>query len=88
MRQWRSFAKRGKGMAWDANNTLGPSKLKVTHIMAYYGSSTYDSKQMSQLIDLLVTDCKEQGIETATPEEIERMKQQYERSNYKNVNNN
>ena len=67
------------GMGW-LTNTLGPSKLEgYTNIMSYYGSSTYDSKQMSQLIDLLVTDCKEQGIETATPEEIERMKQQYER---------
>jgi len=67
------------GMGW-LTNTLGPSKLEgYTNIMAYYGSSTYDSKQMSQLIDLLVTDCREQGIDTATPEEIERMKQQYER---------
>ncbi len=67
------------GMGW-LTNTLGPSKLEgYINIMAYYGSSTYDSKQMSQLIDLLVTDCKEQGIETATPEEIERMKQQYGR---------
>ncbi|HHX11143.1 MAG TPA: hypothetical protein GX729_07260 [Firmicutes bacterium] len=67
------------GMGW-LTNTLGPSKLEgYTNIIAYYGSSTYDSKQMSQLIDLLVTDCKEQGIETATPEEIERMKQQYGR---------
>lgn len=65
------------GMGW-LTKTLGKSKLEgYTNIIAYYGSSTYDSKQMSQLIDLLVTDCKEQGIETATPEEIERMKQQY-----------
>ncbi len=65
------------GIGW-LTNTLGNSKLEgYTNIMAYYGSSTYDSKQMAQLIDMMVDDCKEQGIETATPEEIERMKQQY-----------
>jgi hypothetical protein len=32
---------------------------------------------MSRLIDLVVADCKEQGIETATPEEIARMEAEY-----------
>jgi len=62
------------GIGW-ITNIIGKSKLKgYTNIMAYYGSSTYDSKQMSRLIDLMVEDCKEQGIETLTPAEIERMK--------------
>ena len=30
---------------------------------------------MSRLIDLVVTEAKQQGIETLTPDEIERMKQ-------------
>lgn len=37
------------------------------------GSSSYDSKEMSELIDGLVSDCKEMGIETLPPEEIEQM---------------
>lgn len=41
------------------------------------GSHTYNTEEMSVLIDGIVSDCKEQGIETATPDELERMKQQW-----------
>jgi hypothetical protein len=44
-----------------------------TIINAYYGSSSYNSKQMSRLIDNLVQDCKEVGIQTLDELEIERM---------------
>ena len=37
------------------------------------GSHTYDSKEMSRLIDGTVNEAKELGIETMTPDEIERM---------------
>ena len=43
-------------------------------LRCYYGSSTYNTKQMSRLIDNMVADCKEQGIETKTPEELESLK--------------
>ena len=52
--------------------------------MLLRGSHGYSTKEMSVLIDGLVSECKEAGIETATPEEIERMKQLYdERTNKK-----
>ena len=41
------------------------------------GSSEYDTREMSVLIDGVVSECKEMGIETLTPEEIERMMQQW-----------
>ena len=47
-------------------------------IRTYYGSSTYNRKQMSRLIDNIVQDCKAVGIETATPEELARMKREWE----------
>lgn len=37
------------------------------------GSHTFNRVEMSRLIDLAVTDAKEQGIETLTPAELERM---------------
>ena len=37
-------------------------------------SHLMDTKEMSRLIDLVVTEAKQQGIETLTPDEIERMK--------------
>lgn len=38
------------------------------------GSHTYDSAEMARLIDGTVMEAKELGIETMTPEQIERMK--------------
>ncbi len=37
------------------------------------GSSEFDSAEMARLIDCLVQRCKDSGIETMTPEEINRM---------------
>lgn len=40
----------------------------------YFGSSVYNTKQMSRLIDYIVNEAKELGIETLSPNELERMK--------------
>lgn len=57
---------------------IGDSKHEgYTNIINYYGSSTYDQAQMSRLIDLVVRECKAQGIETMTPAELERLKQEW-----------
>lgn len=45
--------------------------------MMLRGSSSYDTKEMSRLINGLVSDCQEHGIETMTPDELERMMQAY-----------
>lgn len=41
--------------------------------MMLRGSHEYDTKEMSQLIDGLVSECREMGIETLPPGELERM---------------
>ena len=41
------------------------------------GSHTYDTAEMSKLIDGTVSEAKELGIETMTPDELERMKQMW-----------
>lgn len=41
------------------------------------GSSEYDTVEMSHFIDRIVEEAKELGIETATPDELERMKQEW-----------
>lgn len=38
------------------------------------GSSEMDSKEFSALLDGLISECKEQNIETMTPAELERLK--------------
>ena len=35
-----------------------------TRVTAYYGSSTYDTEQMSRLIDRLIWECNQVGIDT------------------------
>lgn len=47
---------------------------KQTTLYAYYGSSSYNTKQMSDFIDYIVQEAKGLGIPTETPEEIARMK--------------
>lgn len=39
-------------------------------MILYYGSSTYDTKQMSLLIDHLVAEAKAIGIETIPPDKL------------------
>ena len=43
-------------------------------LQCYFGSSTYNTKEMSVLIDGIVYEEKELGIETLPPDELERMK--------------
>jgi hypothetical protein len=57
-----------KGIAWFTEKV--DENGEKTTINAYYGSSSYNSKQMSRLIDNLVQDCKEIGIETLDEMEI------------------
>lgn len=48
--------------------------LQTYFYRVYRGSHTYNTEEMSILIDGVVQEAKEQGIETATPDEIERLK--------------
>lgn len=58
-----------RGLGW-LSETM-PSKIPgCTNVVLHYGSSVFDSAQMSRLIALVVDECKEQGIETLTPEQI------------------
>jgi len=54
-------------------NTAGYHNIKC-----FYGSSTYDSKQMSQLLDIVIEECKAQGIEYMSDEELARLKAEWQ----------
>ncbi len=65
------------GIGW-LTETM-PSKLPgCVNVVLYYGSSIYDTAQMSKLIDHIVYEAKQLGIETLTPAELERMKAQWQ----------
>lgn len=51
-----------RGLGWVCED-LGESKLNgYTKLIAYYGSSTYTSKEIARLIDAVINDCTEFGI--------------------------
>ena len=69
LEKWRSIWQ-GNGLGWVCEE-IGPSKLPgYTNVRNFFGSSTYDTAQMSRLIEIVVRECKAQGIETMTPEEL------------------
>lgn len=41
------------------------------------GSSEYDTKEMSDFIDGIISECHELGIQTMTPNEVEKIKQKW-----------
>lgn len=62
-----------QGLGWPCVD-MGPSKIKgYRNLRAYYGSSTYDTRQMSILIDALIQDCKALDIETLSEEKLSAM---------------
>jgi hypothetical protein len=65
------------GLGWLTETT--PSKLDgCTNVVLYYGSSTYDTAQMSRLIGNIQEECRLQGIETKSAEEVQSLLQQWE----------
>ena len=56
---------------------VGESELKgklFKHYRVYQGSSEFDTKEMSIFIDGIVSEAKDLGIPTETPEQITKMK--------------
>ena len=61
------------GIGWITRD-MGKSKIPgYMNLMVYYGSSVYDTKQMSELIDHLVQDCRALDIEIKSDEEIKSL---------------
>ena len=45
---------------------------KFIHYRAIKGTSEYDTKEMTAFLDGIISECREVGIETDTPEQIAR----------------
>lgn len=67
----------GCGLGWFIVHINDTDDKKFSFIKAYYGSSSYDTAEMSLLLDEIVSDCKEHGIETATGAELKRLKDEW-----------
>jgi len=66
--EWRTVREPGE-------ITVG--SMTGVQLQCYFGSSTYDTREMSTFIDGIISECRELGIETATPDELSRMKQEW-----------
>ena len=59
------------GLGWITED-IGESKMKgFTKLIAYYGSSTYNREEMRRLIDAVVTECQDLGIQTMNLADID-----------------
>lgn len=71
-----------QGLGWlcetSENNIKG-----LVDVVAYYGTSSYNSKQMANFIDYVVEEAKELGIQTLTPNQIADLKSSWSASNTK-----
>lgn len=58
-----------RGLGWQTETF--PSKINgCTNVILYYGSSCYSVQQMNALIQNVVHDCEQLGIETMPPERL------------------
>lgn len=58
------------GLGWFCED-LGESKLNgYTRLIAYYGSSTYTTAELKRVLDAVIVDCEEMGINTMPLSEI------------------
>lgn len=65
------------GLGWFTDSHPNRKYKDCTTLYAYYGSSTYDTEQMSRLIDMVVQDCEAVGITTLTPQELDLMMKEW-----------
>lgn len=70
-----------QGIAWfcEIADTTYIEDTEFKIINAYYGSSSFNSKQMSRLIDGVVQDCKAYGLETKPQEEIDSLLKEWDK---------
>ena len=52
----------------------------IYRYIIYRGSHTFNTAEMSRLIDVTIQECKQQGIETLPPDKIEEMMRIWERN--------
>lgn len=64
-----------KGLGWICE-VLSKDETS-TELIAYYGTSSYNTSQMAHYVDYIVEECKLQGIETMTQEELESLKENW-----------
>jgi hypothetical protein len=64
------------GIGWQTETM--PSKIEgCTNVLLYYGSSEYDTAQMSRLVNFISEECQLQNIELKSKEEVDSLLRQW-----------
>ena len=77
-RNWES-----KGVGWFCEDVFFPDKDK-RQLIAYYGTSVYDTDQMSRVIDEAVEEARSNGVKTLTRKELNEIKEKWTRTDSSN----
>ena len=71
-----------RGTGWVCE-ILGESKFAgYTNVKTYYGTSAYKSDQMARVLDIVIDECKANGIEVLSPAELARMREMEKDNGY------
>ena len=73
-----------RGLGWQTEDDI--SKLPgCVNVILYYGSSTFDTRQMSRMIDNLIQDARSVGIETMPQDKLAALLGKMEGKREKNL---
>lgn len=70
---------------WRECEVIGEIEIggqKAVQMLCYFGSSTMNTKEFSILLDGVISEMKEMGLETPTTEDMRRSLEQWERNQY------
>lgn len=70
-----------RGLGWQTELVLYDDEFGSAILRHYWGSSSYNTREMSRLIDEAVYECEELGIETRAPEELASLLSAWEAHN-------
>lgn len=65
IKKWQS-----NGLGWICDIQRASTMKGYVVVRAYYGSSSYTSKEMWDLMNYIIAECEELGIETMSPAEL------------------
>lgn len=68
---------RAKGIGYQTEMLDGVTPDGRRQMIFYLGSSAYNTEQMAHLLDVVIADAEEQGIETITPQEKAMMMEDF-----------
>lgn len=61
------------GIGWFAELLGAGGRPGMVDVILYYGSSSYDTAQMARLIDLIIQECRGNGVEYLPPDKLEQL---------------